>query len=120
MRYFDSDLDGSLNYNDFLQLVLPCDEPDLRSGLVIRDCLELADENGGRVNEHVEEALTALLEREIVFNRRIEELKQRLAATKTFDVGEAFHAIDDWNYNYIDRKNLRSFFRKHGVASTRV
>ncbi len=28
--------------------------------------------------------------------------------------------VDDWKYNYIDRKNLKSFFRKQGyVASSK-
>lgn len=32
----------------------------------------------------------------------------------------AFWSIDDWKYGYIDRKNLKSFFRKHlYLASTR-
>ncbi len=32
----------------------------------------------------------------------------------------AFNCIDDWKYGYIDRKNLKSFFRKHlYLASTR-
>ena len=26
--------------------------------------------------------------------------------------------IDDWNYGYIDRKNLKSFFRKHQHVAT--
>ena len=48
----------------------------------------------------------------------IEELKQWIASSKTFDLELAFGMIDDWNYGYIDRKNLKSFFRKHGhVAS---
>lgn len=38
----------------------------------------------------VEQALTLLLEKEIAFNRVFEELKQRLAATKTFDLELAF------------------------------
>lgn len=30
----------------------------------------------------------------------------------------AFNQIDDWKYGYIDRKNLKSFFRKHShIAS---
>lgn len=48
----------------------------------------------------------------------MEELKQRIACTKTFEIELAFQHIDDWSYGYIDRKNLKSFFRKHShVAS---
>jgi Ca2+-binding EF-hand superfamily protein len=57
--------------------------------------------------------------REIAFNRVMEELKQRMESSKEFDYSKAFHSIDDWSYGYVDRKNLKSFFRKHGhLAST--
>ena len=40
-------------------------------------------------------------------------------ASKTFSVEKAFDAIDDWSYGYIDKKNLKSFLRKHDyLAST--
>jgi len=48
-----------------------------------------------------------------------EELKQEMHATKSFCIKKAFEAIDDWKYGYIDKKNLKSFLRKHDyVAST--
>ena len=40
-------------------------------------------------------------------------------ASKTFDIERAFTAIDDWSYGFIDKKNLKSFLRKHNyLAST--
>ena len=52
-------------------------------------------------------------------NRVTEELKQEMYSTKSFCVQKAFEAIDDWKYGYIDRKNLKSFLRKHKyIAST--
>ena len=40
-------------------------------------------------------------------------------STKSFCIQKAFEAIDDWKYGYIDKKNLKSFLRKHNyVAST--
>lgn len=57
--------------------------------------------------------------REIAYNRVTEELKQMMDATKSFDIEKAFIAIDDWSYGYIDKKNLKSFLRKHSyLAST--
>ena len=46
-------------------------------------------------------------------NRVTEEMKQEMDASKTFNVDLAFQAIDDWKYGYIDKKNLKSFLRKH-------
>jgi Ca2+-binding EF-hand superfamily protein len=37
-----------------------------------------------------------------------------MESNKGFDYNKAFHSIDDWNYWFVDRKNLKSFFRKHG------
>ena len=31
VKFFDSDEDGKLNYTDFMQVLLPCDNPDLRA-----------------------------------------------------------------------------------------
>lgn len=36
VKYFDSDEDGYLNFQDFLQLILPCDNQALRSKVVQR------------------------------------------------------------------------------------
>ena len=62
--------------------------------------------------------MTRLFEKEIAFNRVTEELKQIMDATKSFDVKKAFQSIDDWNYNYIDKKNLKSFLRKHNYLAS--
>jgi len=40
-----------------------------------------------------------------------------MESQKDFDYEKAFRAVDDWNYGYIDRKNLQSFLRKHGYAA---
>ena len=31
VKFFDSDEDGRLNYIDFIQMILPCDNPALRA-----------------------------------------------------------------------------------------
>ena len=33
VKFFDSDGDGVLDYEDFLQMVMPCDDPYLRSAI---------------------------------------------------------------------------------------
>ena len=51
-------------------------------------------------------------------NRVTEEIKQEMKATKSFCVNLAFNAIDDWKYGYIDKKNLKSFLRKHNYLAS--
>lgn len=56
--------------------------------------------------------------REIAFNRVTEEIKQQMESHKSFDYTKAYHSIDDWNYGYIDRKNLKMFLKKHGYLAS--
>ena len=71
------------------------------------------------LDAEIESELTRLFEKEIALNRVTEELKQEMDATKNFCLKKAFCAIDDWEYGFIDKKNLKSFLRKlNYVAST--
>lgn len=117
MQYFVSNqTQDYLDYQDLLQIILPCDEPQLRAELCQRSLTDLPTE--GNLDENVEKCLTILFEKEIALNRVLEELRQRIASSKTFVMEQAFSLVDDWNYNYIDRKNLKSFFRKQGYVAT--
>ena len=35
-------------------------------------------------------------------------------SSKQFDYEKAFYSVDDWNYGFVDRRNLKSFLKKHG------
>ena len=56
--------------------------------------------------------------REIAFNRVTEEMKQNLESNKAFDYNKAYYSVDDWNYGFIDRKNLKMFLKKHGYIAS--
>ena len=45
-------------------------------------------------------------------------MKQELISRYDFDVERLFKEIDDWNYKYIDHKNLKRFLNKMGVAAS--
>ena len=52
-------------------------------------------------------------------NRICEEIKQNMESNKQFDYDKAYFAVDDWGYGFIDRRNMKSFLKKHGyIAST--
>lgn len=71
IKYFDSTFQGYLNYQDFCQVILPCDNMSLRL---------MATENRPQFRTHewqylspeVEARLCRLLEREILFHLRLE------------------------------------------------
>ena len=89
----------------------------MRAAIAQRDIYEVSKHD--YLDAEIEAELTRLFEKEIALNRVTEELKQEMDATKSFTVSKAFDAIDDWNYGYVDKKNLKSFLRKHNyIAST--
>lgn len=89
----------------------------MRAAIAQRDIYEVTKHDF--LDAEIEAELTRLFEKEIALNRVTEELKQEMDATKSFCLKKAFAAIDDWEYGFIDKKNLKSFLRKHNyVAST--
>ena len=70
------------------------------------------------LDAEIEAELTRLFEKEIALNRVTEEMKQEMCASKSFCVNKAFEAVDDWQYGFIDKKNLKSFLRKHNYIAT--
>ncbi len=65
MRFFDSDEDGRLSFQDFLQIVLPCEDNVLRN-----IAAERPSHRVGRFDflpRDIEQALAETLEREVDF-----------------------------------------------------
>lgn len=67
----------------------------------------------------VEKALTNLLVKELKLQMKVENLKRSLEQSYDFSVNSLFKAVDDWNYTYIDEKNLRRFLRNLGHLSSK-
>mmetsp|Transcript_7632 Transcript_7632/g.7007 ORF Transcript_7632/g.7007 Transcript_7632/m.7007 type:complete len:177 (+) Transcript_7632:437-967(+) len=66
----------------------------------------------------VERALTQVFVREIGLQIKVENLKRSLDQRYDFSVGGAFKSVDDWNYGYLDKANLKRFLRQTGhIAS---
>jgi Ca2+-binding EF-hand superfamily protein len=67
----------------------------------------------------VEKALTQLIVRETKLHLKVENMKRSFEGAYDSNVQIAFRAIDDWNYNYIDEKNLRRFLRNMGHLASK-
>lgn len=96
--------------------MMPCDSPALRSDIACRPNFLVP--NGEYLGPRVESELACLFEKEIALNRVLEEQKQTMECSKQFNYDKAFAEIDDWSYGFIDKKNLKSFLRKHGCHPT--
>jgi hypothetical protein len=51
----------------------------------------------------VERAMSQLLYKEVKMHLKAENIKRSLESSYDFSVRAAFKAVDDWNYNYIDK-----------------
>ena len=116
VKFFDSDEDGKLNYPDFMQLVLPCDNAHLRARATQRPNQYITRNDFLTID--VERDITNLLLAEIELHNKSEKLKQELESQPDFSGEAVFRAIDDWGYGFVDQSNIKGFLRnfKH-VAS---
>ena len=69
-----------MGYEDFLSVVMPCDNQVLRADIAQRPNFEVPRTT--KLGQNVEDALTILLEKEIAFARVMEDLKQKMESEK--------------------------------------
>ena len=117
IKYFDLDGDGLLSYHDFLQMLLPCDDAYLRAAASQRPNNELPSNE--LLPMRVERALSQLIFKEVRLQIKSDIMKRALENAYDYTVQKAFHAIDDWTYNYIDSNNLKRFLRSTGHVANR-
>ena len=79
-KYFDSEGEGLLYYNDFLQILMPCDDPHLRAEVGQRPIYQVSGQD--MLEAPIERELSCLFEKEIAFNRVMEEMKQDMECAK--------------------------------------
>ena len=67
----------------------------------------------------VERAMSQLIYKEVKLHLKAENIKRSLESSYDFSVRAAFRAIDDWNYGYIDKQNLKRFLRAMNHLATK-
>lgn len=92
LDYFDIDQDGYLNYTEFMQMVLPCDNLLLRSDASQRE--PRPRDSRGYLNGQVEMILAEFLDREVSLHMSMEKLKQDMHTRRDFNLVDAFNTID--------------------------
>lgn len=101
IKFFDSTFQGHLNFQDFSQVILPCDNMSLRMHAT-------EDRHQLRTKEHefllpeIESSLSRLLEMEIVFHLRLEQLKLDLEEIEDYNLKRLFKMVDGKRKGFID------------------
>lgn len=97
-------------------MLLPCDQPYLRATATQRPTYPITQKEF--LPFDVERALAKLIHKELKLAHKQELVKQELSSRYDFDVERLFREIDDWNYKYVDHKNLKRYLNKMGVAAS--
>jgi Ca2+-binding EF-hand superfamily protein len=116
VKFFDSDEDGRLSFQDFIQIVLPCEDNFLRNVTLDRPSFRV-----GRFNylpRDIETYLTDILEKELDLQRRQDSLKRDLELRYDYSTYAIFRAIDRYNDGLIDSYNLGNFLKNNGHFAT--
>jgi Ca2+-binding EF-hand superfamily protein len=115
-KYFDLDNDGGLNYQEFMQLMLPCDDMILRSAATQRKTYSVGRYE--RLPALVERELTVLLEKEIAYHTKVERQKVDLSLRYDWTNRAAFETVDTTRDYVLNHRNIQSFLRINGFYAT--
>jgi Ca2+-binding EF-hand superfamily protein len=116
VKYFDSDSDGFLNYQEFMQVMLPCDDMYLRSAATQRPNYPISPT--AFLHRTVEKDLTELLEREIRWHTKLESRKHELMKRYDWSASGAFNVIDFARIGHIEHRHVADFLKKNGYYAT--
>lgn len=114
VRFFDSDEDGRLSFQDFIQMLLPCEDNYLRN-----ITLDRPSHRVGRYDHlprDIEVALACVIEKEVDMQRRTDILKRDLVVRFDYTPLAAFRSIDRYAVGRIDTINLGTFLRNNNSS----
>jgi Ca2+-binding EF-hand superfamily protein len=110
--FFDSNGNQRISFQEFLQIVLPCEDNFLRNRTLDRPSRHVSRYD--YLPRDIELALASVIEKEIDLQRRLETLKRELEVQYDYSPYAAFRSIDRYNSGRIDQVNVGSFLRQNG------
>lgn len=113
IKYFDSSFQGHLNYQDFCQAILPCDNMSLRMH-TLENRHQIRTKEFEKLLPEIESCLSRLLEMEIIYHLRLEQLKLDLEEIEDYDLKKLFKMVDKNRKKFIDKAAIKSFLKRMG------
>ena len=110
--FFDSDGNKRLSFQEFIQMLLPCEDNVLRNITIDRPSVRVG--RFDRLPVDIEHAITAVVEKEVTLARRLEGCKRDLELGLDYTATSAFRSIDRYASGLITTVNLGAFLRDQG------
>ena len=101
--FYDDDLDTNLNLEEFINLI------ESKTS----NKKEIKENNDEPISFSIEYSLTKLLEKEIIYARKILTLFEDLKGFSDFNIHNIFHFIKDDNNNFITAQDIVKFFNEN-------
>ena len=105
LLFYDDDLDTNLNFNEFINLIESKSSPKKEY-----------KENNEPLSFSIEYSLTKLLEKEILYSRKIISLFEDIKGFSDFNIHNIFHYIKDDNNNFINSQDIIEFLNDNYVT----
>ena len=90
--FFDNNGNGSLSFQEFLQMFLPCEDNILRNMTLDRYSARVGRYDS--LPRDIEQAVVNVIEQEITLQRRLEQIKGDLERNYDYNPYAAFNALD--------------------------
>lgn len=112
ISFFDSNGDKRLSFQEFIQIMLPCEDNILRNITIDRPSVRVG--RFDRLPIDIEHSMAAVIEKEVILARRVEAGKRDLELGLDYTSTAAFRSVDRYNSGLITTVNLGAFLRDQG------
>jgi len=113
LNHYDKDKDNKLSFKEFLTIVLPLDNSELRARASQRATYKVGPKDF--LDPEIEHTLAQLLYQEILIPLNTNKLKDELLERKDFNLVDAFKAIDVQHERLIGLESLSMYLMKNKV-----
>lgn len=114
VAFFDADGNSLLSFDEWVQMMLPCEDNFLRDRTMARFAPPLLRHEG--LPRDIELAMCDVIEKEIALQRTLESLKIDLSGCIEYSAGSAFSTVDVLRTGRLNTVNVADFMRSQGVV----